>query len=168
MNSLDQLQEGFNRALYSLGEGWQQLRQRAANAITRFTPRRGGGDLETADEQWIRHAASWGLLAAEVTEDRRHYVVHLEAPGMEPDDFDIQVADRRLVISGEKRLQREQRGDRYHVMECAYGHFERALPLPGDVDESRTTARYRRGVLTVTLPKLHPANPNRITVKVKT
>jgi HSP20 family protein len=49
-------------------------------------------------------------------------------------------------------------------MECAYGSFERALALPVEVDGHAADARYRRGILTVTLPKLRPAMARRIPV----
>jgi len=67
-------------------------------------------------------------------------------------------------VRGEKRVQKDQREGRYHVMECAYGSFERAVPLPVDVDGNNATAQYRRGVLTVTLPKHERARARRIEV----
>lgn len=167
MSTLDQIRDGFGRALYNLAEGWHQLRQRTANALTHFTPRRSGGELETGRERVALDAPRWGLLAAEINEDDEQLVVRLEAPGLDPDDFDIQVVDDYLVVRGEKRVEREQQHAHYHVMECAYGRFERALPLPVPVDESRTRASYRRGVLTVTLPKARPAERNRITINVE-
>lgn len=167
MSTLEQIRDGVGRALYGLAEGWNQLRQRAVNALTHFTPQRAGGDLETGLERFVEHAPRWALLAAEVSEEEQQLTVRLEAPGLEPDDFDIQVVDDHLVIRGEKRVQHEQRQGRYHVMECAYGRFERAIPLTAPVDESRTKAHYRRGVLTVTLPKLNPTQRNRITINVE-
>ncbi|HFD81065.1 MAG TPA: Hsp20/alpha crystallin family protein, partial [Gammaproteobacteria bacterium] len=53
---------------------------------------------------------------------------------------------------------------RFHVIECAYGSFERAIPLPAEVDEQGARARYRRGVLTVRLPKKAGARKRRIEV----
>jgi HSP20 family protein len=83
---------------------------------------------------------------------------------MEPDKFDIDVVDNYLVVRGEKRVQQEQREGRFHVMECAYGRFERALPLPVEVEGHKATARYRRGVLTVSLPKHERARARRIQI----
>lgn len=155
MSTLDQLRHGLDRAWESLAEGWQQLRERTAQALTRYTPVRHGGALETAGEQLARHGSRWALLAAEVREDETEVVVRLEVPGMEPEQFDIDVVEGRyLTVRGEKQVQREEQQGRYHVMECAYGLFERAITLPAAVDEGGARASYRNGVLRIALPKL--------------
>ena len=165
MSTLQQLREGLGRTWDSVAEGWNQLRSRATQALTRFQPGYRNGELETADEQFLRHSARWGLLAAEVQETGDEVLIKLEAPGMRADAFDIQVYNGNVaVIRGEKRVQREQKEGRYHVMECAYGQFERAIPLPADVDETRARARYRDGVLHLTLPKSASAVARRIEV----
>lgn len=164
MVTLQQLQSGLGRAWDQLAEGWSHLRQRASEALTRFHgPRR--GELQPADEQWLRHTPSWGLLAAEVQETDDQLVVRIEAPGLEPGDFDIQVLDGVLVVRGEKRFAHRSREGTFHVLECAYGAFERAVPLPAAVDEGRAQARYRRGVLQVSLPKVASARRRRIAIR---
>ena len=165
MSSLDQVRHGLNRLWDNLAEGWQNLRERASQAMTRFSPQRSGGELETAEERFMRSASRWGLLTAELSEDDTQVRVRLEAPGMEAGDFDLSVVDNHLLIRGEKKVQREQSEGRYYVMECAYGSFERALPLPAPVDEDQATAKYKRGVLTITLPKHQAGATRRITVK---
>jgi len=69
-----------------------------------------------------------------------------------------------LIIRGEKRFEREQNRGNYHLMECAYGRFERAIPLPAEVDEEKARADYRRGLLRVTLPKTGHHTGRRISV----
>ena len=164
MATLQHLQHGLDRAWQQLNEGWIQLRRRASRAITRFYPREDAHGLQTAGEQSPHAAPAWGLLAAEVREADDEILVRLEAPGMEKDGFDIQVIDDLLVVRGEKRSETNRSSGAYHIMECAYGAFERAIPLPGPVDESRTQARYHRGVLEVTLPKNASARKRRIAV----
>ena len=117
MGTLDQIRDGFSRALYSLAEGWHQLRRHAANALTHFTPRRADDEVETGLEQVADHAPRWALLAAEVSEGEHQISVRLEVPGLAPDDFDIQVIDDYLVVRGAKHVQRTQHQGRYHVME---------------------------------------------------
>jgi len=164
MSTLDQIRSGLNHAWEGVAEGWHQLRERAAHALTRFTPVR-GSEVETADEHAMMHASRWGLLAAEIEEQGDALVVKLEAPGMEGDNFDISVEGNTLVVSGEKHIERSRDEGRYHVMECAYGRFQRALPLPVEVDETHTSAKYRHGVLTINLPKRSQAKARRIEVK---
>ena len=113
----------------------------------------------------MQRAAGWGFLASEIQEDPDRLSVRLEVPGMEAEDFDIDVIDNILVVRGEKRVRREQREGRFHVMECAYGSFERAIPLPVEVKGHEASARYRRGVLTVELPKRERGGSRRITVQ---
>lgn len=167
MSTIEELRDGLGQALFTVAEGWHQLSQRAARALTRFTPGRHAGDLETAAEHVASRAPRWGLLAAELSEDDTHLTLRLEAPGLDADDFDIRVVDDYLVVGGEKRVERQRHHGRYHMMECAYGRFERAIALPCAVDEDHIEARYRQGVLTVTLPKLQSSPTNRITIKVQ-
>ena len=167
MSTLQQIRQGVNQAWDRVMDGWRHLYHQAANAITRFTPKRhpgeaGGGDLE---ETSLR-STGWGVLAAEVFDGQDRVVVRLEAPGMEPGEFQLEVVDEMLVVRGEKRIQRERSEGRYHVSECAYGSFERAIALPDAVDSDRAEARYKQGILRVELPKSRPVARRRIKVQV--
>lgn len=165
MSTLQQLREGLGQTWDSISDGWHQLHSRASDALTRFTPKQRKSSLETADEQFLRNSSRWGLLASEVQETTKDIHISLEAPGMLKDDFLIQVQEGNiLLIHGEKRAQRESKQGHYHIMECAYGHFERAIPLPCEVDEASARASYQRGVLHITLPKAPAAISRRIQV----
>ena len=83
---------------------------------------------------------------------------------MERDDFDINVVDDVLVVRGEKQLRREDHRGYYHILECAYGQFERAIPLPVNVSMDQAQANYQSGVLTVYLPKAAIAKRRRIPI----
>ena len=165
MTSLHELRQGLHRGWHSMTEGWRHLRQRASHALTRFTPGRHADALETVAEQAMLDGSRWGLLAADVEEQSDRVVVRLEAPGMEAEDFDISVDDNYLVVRGEKRARREQSGGHYYMLECAYGSFERALQLPVRVEENGARAKYKRGVLTITLPKHAHAPRRRIDIQ---
>uniref|UniRef100_UPI003AF58DBF Hsp20/alpha crystallin family protein n=1 Tax=Thiolapillus sp. TaxID=2017437 RepID=UPI003AF58DBF len=79
----------------------------------------------------------------------------------------IEVVENYLVIRGQKNIEREHTDGRYHILECAYGSFERALPLPDDVIADEARASYKRGVLRIELPKSSAARRHRINVKVQ-
>lgn len=164
MSTLQSVRQGLGRTWETLAEGWHRLRETAGQALTRFMPLHKGGELERWEDQFIARSPGWGLLAVEVHEDDEQLNVRLEVPGMDKDHFDIDVVDNVLVVRGEKRVQQEQRKGRMHIMECAYGAFERAIPLPVDVEGDRATATYRHGVLRVSLPKRHVARARRIPV----
>ncbi|MGI9319925.1 MAG: Hsp20/alpha crystallin family protein [Thiogranum sp.] len=165
MSTFAEIGEGLERAWDSIADGWRQLRQRAAHALTRFKPLSGEGKLETAEEVFLQRSSRWGLLAADVSESDAEVNVRLEAPGLEADNLDIHVVGNVLVVRGEKKVQRAQTEGRFYVMECAYGSFERAVPLPVEVDESAAKASYRRGVLHIKLPKKAAARARRIEVQ---
>ena len=165
MSTLNQLRRGLNSALHNIAEGWQQFSELATQALTRFNPIHRPDDADKLPVQIEHNASRWGLLAAEVHEDKNNVYINIEAPGMDAEDFDIQVIDNTLVIRGEKRVQTEKTEGHYHLMECAYGSFERAIPLPAYVDEQQANASYKKGVLKIALPKTSHSQSNKIEVK---
>lgn len=87
-------------------------------------------------------------------EDRKdHYELAIELPGIEEKDITVEVSDGALSISGEKRAESETKSGDYLVSERSYGSFRRRLTLPGDVDPDGIEAKYRHGVLRLTLKK---------------
>jgi len=167
MSTLQQLQAGFSHAWETLVDGWRHLYHRAASAMTRFVPHQGtAGEGDGAMHELDRRSSGWGVLAAEVFDDEDKVVVRLEVPGMEAGEFRLEVIDRALVVRGEKRLQRERTQGRYHVSECAYGRFERAIALPDEVDPDQAEASYKRGILRVELPRRRSSERRRIQVRV--
>ena len=154
MSTLQQIREGMGIAWDALVEGWRELFYRAGNAITRFKTRGAGGELLPGDKgEMSGRSSGWGILAAEIFDDDDRVVVRLEAPGMEPDELRLEVVDDVLIVHGEKKVQREHTKGYYHLSECAYGSFERAIALPDHVESDKASAQYRRGVLRVELPK---------------
>ena len=74
--------------------------------------------------------------------------------------------DNTLVVRGEKRFERESTRGRYRVLQCAYGSFRRAVPLPAGVLGDNARASYRNGVLRIELPKATPGKPKSVTIRV--
>lgn len=95
--------------------------------------------------------------AINVLESDADYQVELAAPGMRKEDFDVNInADGDLTIRMENRHAGEEGQAHYLRREFSYGKYEQTLILPDDVDRERIAARVADGVLTVTLPKVHP------------
>jgi HSP20 family protein len=153
VTTLQQFREGLNQAWGRVVEGWEQLSRQASGAMTRYTG--GHGDKARAEDrrELAERSAGWGLLAAEVFDDDDRVVVRVEAPGMDKDDLKLEVQDDFLIVSGEKRMARERTEGRWHVNECAYGAFQRVVPLPDSVDTAKAEASYKKGVLRIELPK---------------
>ena len=166
MSTLEHFRHGLDHFRDGIVEGWQQLRERASQAITRFKPIRDSqSDVETADEQMMLRGSRWGLLTADLHEDDNEVVIRLEAPGMDANNFAITIEADHLLIRGDKYARRHHKEGQYHITECAYGHFERSIPLPAGVDESQARASYQDGVLMLSLPKLPGYKRRRIEVQ---
>jgi len=172
MTTLQEVKRGFNHMWESFADGWHDLRERASNAVTRFTPgkatppARSDEDDPASDLDFPR-LDGWAFMAADVYDDDDRLVVRLEAPGMKRDDFTITIDGDMLVVQGEKRFGREGRGGSYRLLQCAYGSFRRAVSLPVKVQVDKARASYRDGVLKVELPKAEGAKRRRIPIAVQ-
>jgi HSP20 family protein len=91
--------------------------------------------------------------AMEMTENKDHYSLSVELPGMNEKDIDIECADGVLTISGEKRQESEEQSDGSLLTERSYGSFRRQQALPADVDPDGIEAKYAKGVLKLKLKK---------------
>lgn len=140
----------INRAWENLSEGWRELLSRSSDSLTHFSRNK---DEEQQESSALASFPRWSLLAGEVEETEKELIVRVEVPGMDKDDCRITIEGNMLYLSGEKRFERETHESTYHVMERAYGSFQRAIPLPGNVDIDKAEASYKSGVLTVRLPK---------------
>ena len=85
------------------------------------------------------------------TADPHKLTVVVELPGVEPDDVQIVLSGRTLVIAGERRRPRDPKRV-YQQMELEYGPFKREISLAAEVDATQTHATYRNGMLEITLP----------------
>jgi HSP20 family protein len=100
------------------------------------------------------------------TDDPPQLAVVVDLAGIDPDEVQVVVTGRNLVISGERRRPASEEGGRYQQMEIDYGAFQRAITLPEDVDTERAEARYERGLLVIALP-LTERRPRRVGVAIE-
>jgi HSP20 family protein len=91
--------------------------------------------------------------AIEMSETDKNYKVTAELPGMDPDNVEVSFEDGALRIAGEKKVEREETERGYRFSERSYGSFERMIPLPAAADPEKISARFKNGVLTVTVAK---------------
>ncbi|WP_353931835.1 Hsp20/alpha crystallin family protein [Okeanomitos corallinicola TIOX110] len=94
------------------------------------------------------------IPAAEMTETDDAVILRLEIPGMEAKDLDIQVTEDSVSISGERKFQHDAEDKTKTRSEFYYGRFQRVIPLPVAVQNTKVTADYKDGILHLTLPKL--------------
>lgn len=106
-----------------------------------------------------------GWPSVEISDREKDITVTAEVPGLEEKDIEILLDDGVLTLRGEKRSETEDKGSQFS--ERIYGRFERRIPLGYEIEEDKVDARFRNGVLTVTLPKNEKAQAQvkRIAIK---
>jgi HSP20 family protein len=167
--NLDELKQGLSSLLDSVSGGWQHMRQAASSALTSFRPsaQTNVPEKTEVDDMFYIPSGTWSMLGANLFEDNKRIVVRIELPGVDKNDLDIEVLDNKLIVRGEKRFEREDSEGRYRVLQCAYGAFERIVPLTVAVVPDQATASFHNGVLRVELPKADPGMPQKVRVKIE-
>lgn len=109
------------------------------------------------------------LPALDVCEKDDRIEVKAELPGMDEKDINVELTDRMLVISGEKKEEREEgeKGGNYYVSERSYGSFKRSISVPDGIDADKVDASFKKGVLTVVLKKTPESREKVKKIKVK-
>jgi HSP20 family protein len=99
------------------------------------------------------------LPAVNIRENAENFIVEMAAPGMNKEDFKIELEGNDLRISSEKRSENETKdGERYTRREYSYQSFQRSFTLPRDVvDVDQINAKYENGVLQLSIPKKEEA-----------
>ncbi len=95
----------------------------------------------------------WAAPALEMTETEKAYKITAEIPGIDPDDVDLTFEDGVLRIAGEKKVEREENERGYHLSERSYGMFERLVELPSSANPEKIAAKFKNGVLAITVEK---------------
>lgn len=103
----------------------------------------------------------------DVSETKENIVVKAEIPGIDPKEVQVLLQEDVLTIKGEKKQEKEEKEEHYYRMERSYGAFARSLRLPASVDAAKVSARFKNGLLTVTLPKAPAARGTTIPVKTE-
>ena len=107
------------------------------------------------------------LPSLDVAETKNEIVVKAEVPGLEPKDIDISLSDGVLTIKGEKKQEKEEKEENYHLIERSFGSFFRSIRLPNEVQSDKINASYKNGVLKIVLPKSEEAKKKEVKIKVQ-
>ncbi|GAA5519124.1 hypothetical protein Lsed01_01562 [Demequina sediminis] len=102
--------------------------------------------------------------ALDVEETEDGFTMHVELPGVKPDQVDVSLEENVLTVSGERNFYDEKNAEGFRRVERRFGRFHRAVRLPDRVDPDKVTASYKDGLLTVTVAKSEAAKPRRIAV----
>jgi HSP20 family protein len=108
---------------------------------------------------------SW-VPAVDVYEtDNHEFVLKAELPEVKREDIAITFDNGVLTLKGERQVELETSGERYHRVERQHGSFTRSFTLPATVDAARIQASYKDGVLTIRVPQREEAKPKQIEIK---
>jgi HSP20 family protein len=105
------------------------------------------------------------LPGMDLASSDKAYAMHVELPGVAPEDLAVKVEDRILIVSGEKKEAKAE-GEKKHVAERVYGRFLRRLSLPDDADADAIHASFKDGVLTVEIPRKAPEKPQARSIEI--
>jgi HSP20 family protein len=122
--------------------------------------------LEGRPTRRTQEGREWVPLV-DVSETKSNFVIKAELPGMDPKDISISLSNDYVTIKGEKKQEREEKDENYHLIERSYGSFTRSVRLSKEVQGDKITASFKNGVLKVTLPKSEEARKKEIKIKVE-
>lgn len=114
------------------------------------------------------NVAPLNLPAVDVVEHDKEFVVTAEIPGMDEKSIEVGVSDDLLTLHGEKTEEKKEEKENYRLAERHFGSFHREIRIPPSVDTAKIEASYRKGILTVTLPKTPEAQKSQRKINVKT
>jgi len=121
-------------------------------------PRSAEGSVESAAVHWTP--------SADISESEQEFLVRAELPGVRKEDVRITVEQGTITIAGERRLEKEDKGTKYHRIESFHGTFSRSFGLPDTVDVTAIRAEAKDGVLLVHLPKKAIEKPRPVEIQV--
>ena len=115
--------------------------------------------------QEMLEMADW-TPSVDVSETDTAYLIKGEIPGVKKEDVKVSIQNGVLTIAGERNIEKEEKGKKFHRIERSYGSFMRSFHVPNDADESAVKAEFKDGMLNVTLPKSAVAKHSAIEISV--
>ena len=111
--------------------------------------------------------ADWAP-AVDIAEDDDAYEITADLPDVNKDHVKVTSNDGYLTITGEREHEKEEKDKKkkYQRIERSYGRYERSFRLPDDVEADKVEAKFKNGVLKLTLPKSEEKKPKELEIKV--
>lgn len=105
------------------------------------------------------------LPAVDIREKSDSLMFAMELPGLTKENLEITLENNVLTISGERKFEKDSKGEEFHRLERSYGHFSRSFTLPTGVRTDKVEANFEHGVLNIVLPKEENAKPKKISIR---
>jgi HSP20 family protein len=103
----------------------------------------------------------------DISETDNQFAVRAEIPGVTEKDVNVSITDNVLTLKGEKKRETEEKRKNYHRVERSYGSFQRSFTLPKNLQTEKTTATFKNGILTVSIPKSEAVKPKEVQISVE-
>lgn len=114
-----------------------------------------------------RERAGAIMPAIDIKESEKEITVTAELPGMDEKDVDVSVSGGALTIRGEKKEEKEEKEENFYRMERSFGSFNRSISLPDGLDIDKAVADFKKGVLTVRIPRSKEAQAAIKKIRIK-
>ena len=119
-------------------------------------------------EPFWRRELSWAKTpAVDIVEHEKAFEISADLPGFDEKDIEVKLSNGNIVIKGEKKAEKEEKEKDYYLRERRFDSFERSFGLPETVDTEKLEAAFKKGVLTITLPKKPGAQAPEKKIEVK-
>jgi len=105
------------------------------------------------NDSLTRSGGSQFVPKVDIVENETAYQLQVAVPGLKKEDFNIELKDNFLTVSGERKFTNEKNDKNFHSIETQYGSFSRSFSMPENVDGSKINASYNNGILEITIPK---------------
>lgn len=140
---------------------WRQ--RRPFEGLTRWFD-----DLDTwfGDDLFTEKIGNW-MPAVDIEEKDGNYMVKADLPGLKKGDIHLELRDGYLTLKGERKSENEEKKDNYRRIERTYGTFQRSFKVPEGLTEKDIKAKYKDGVLELTILTPKAEEPKAIDVKVE-
>ena len=106
------------------------------------------------------------MPAVDVTETETEFLLSADMPGLDKKDVSIDIHDGVITIKGESAIENKKSTDDYRIRERQLGSFNRSFRLPDNVNEVKVAAKFKKGVLKITLPKAKEVLPEGRRIKI--
>jgi len=136
--------------------GLTQMRREMDRLFDRF--------FESWPFRGVAETGRW-MPSVDVSESDKELIVRAELPGMDPKEIDISMSGNVLTTKGERKHEREEKKENFHLVERSSGSFSRSIQLPTEVKPEKIQATYKDGILSISMPKTKAEAVKKIEVK---
>ena len=159
---------GGEKSLATMEGGIARIGEEMEKAMDRFwrSAWESPFSLLTDVMPWVSSKALWEEWpAVDIVEEENAIVIRADVPGLDAKDITVEVADKILTIRGSREEEQSEKKANVTCHERRFGKFERSIELPTAVDADKVQAKYEKGTLTISVPRIAGEGPRRVEVK---